>query len=265
LAHVFWGDAVSFLGEIEQFVADDLYPHRWPITIGLLLAVAAAVVFGYMRGWHLVAWKHKLVSALVAVAVLAVTIPAGDYFLSPLWERSFLEEASPLETAASVSKPDTVRDAALDEGGDTGDVGSGGTAGSGASGSAVTPNQEKPATADDGAIEFAPGVVASGEFEGADDFHFGRGQALLIETAPDVYTLRFEGFSVRNGPDLFVYLSQDPDGYTSDALELGRLKATDGSFNYEVPAGTDVSQFKSAIVWCKPFSVLFAAASLVNA
>ena len=47
-----------------------------------------------------------------------------------------------------------------------------------------------------------------GMFEGADDFHFGRGDALLIETAPGAYTLRFENFSVRNGPDLFVYLER---------------------------------------------------------
>jgi len=43
---------------------------------------------------------------------------------------------------------------------------------------------------------------------------------------------------------------------------LAGRKATDGPFNYEVPAGTDVSQFKSAIVWCRRFSVLFAAAPL---
>lgn len=41
------------------------------------------------------------------------------------------------------------------------------------------------------------------------------------------------------------------------------MKATDGAFNYEIPPGTDVSQFKSAIVWCKAFSVLFAAAPFV--
>ena len=116
---------------------------------------------------------------------------------------------------------------------------------------------------DDANSEFTPGTTASGEFRGADDFHFGRGQALLIETAPGQYTLRFEDFSVRNGPDLFVYLSPDADDYTDDSLELGVLKATDGAFNYEVPAGTDVSQFKSAVVWCKPFGVLFAVAPLV--
>jgi hypothetical protein len=67
---------------------------------------------------------------------------------------------------------------------------------------------------------------------------------------------------VRNGPDLFVYLSPNEDGYADGAVNLGELKATDGAFNYDVPAGVDVSQFRSAIVWCKRFSVLFAVAPL---
>ena len=110
-----------------------------------------------------------------------------------------------------------------------------------------------------GLAGLAVGIVLA--FQGADEFHFGSGQALLVETAPGMYTLRFEGFSVRNGPDLFVYLSP-ADGYAAGALELGALKASDGSFNYEIPAGTDIGQFKSAVVWCRAFSVLFATAPL---
>ena len=105
-------------------------------------------------------------------------------------------------------------------------------------------------------------ITHRGQFQGADDFHFGRGQAQLIETAPGRYTLRFEDFSVRNGPDLFVYLSPNEDGYADAAVSLGELKATDGAFNYEVPPELDVSQYESAIVWCKSFSVLFAVAPL---
>jgi len=41
---------------------------------------------------------------------------------------------------------------------------------------------------------------------------------------------------------------------------FGRLKATDGAFSYELPAGTDPAEFASAIVWCKQFSHLFAVA-----
>ncbi|MDH4143473.1 MAG: DM13 domain-containing protein, partial [Chloroflexota bacterium] len=107
---------------------------------------------------------------------------------------------------------------------------------------------------------FVPSTITAGEFEGTDDFHFGRGTASIIEVAPGRYHLRLEDFSVRNGPDLYVYLSPSPDGYADDALELGTLKATDGSFGYDLPEGTDPSRFRSAIIWCKQFSHLFATA-----
>ncbi len=248
---------MSFLGEIEESLTS-LYPYRWPITIGALIVLAAIIAFGYRRGWHYAIWRHKLVSATILAAVLTVSIPAGDYFLSPLWERSYLEEESPLAVAAEdVPQPDITSETAPSGGDDAGADGSGDT------GMAEeTPGQPG---MDDTMPEFTAGVTASGEFRGADSFHFGRGQALLIETAPGTYTLRFENFSVRNGPDLFVYLSPNRDGYADGALELGRLKATDGAFNYDVPPGTDVAQFKSAIVWCKPFSVLFAVAPLLTA
>ncbi len=112
---------------------------------------------------------------------------------------------------------------------------------------------------------FAPTIRASGQVSGADDFHFGQGTASIIETAPGRYTLRFENFSVRNGPDLYVYLSPNAGGYSAEALELGRLKATDGAFGYELPGGVDPAAFASAIIWCKQFAVLFAVAPLVPA
>lgn len=105
-------------------------------------------------------------------------------------------------------------------------------------------------------------VIAGGTFSGADEFHFGRGKASLVEIAPGQVTLRFEEFSVRNGPDLYVYLSPDAEGYADGALELGTLKATDGAFNYEIPAGMDLSGYQSVVVWCKQFAVQFAHAPL---
>jgi hypothetical protein len=70
---------------------------------------------------------------------------------------------------------------------------------------------------------------------------------------------------VRNGPDLFVYLSEDPSGKgVTEALNLGKLKATDGAFNYEIPPNVDVSKIKSAVVWCRQFAVLFAHATLME-
>ena len=111
---------------------------------------------------------------------------------------------------------------------------------------------------------FEPATVATGSFSGTDEFHFGRGTASIIEVEPGRFHLRLEDFSVRNGPDLFVLLSPSADGYHEDALELGRLKATDGSFGYDLPAGSDPSTFRSALIWCKQFSHLFALAPLTG-
>jgi hypothetical protein len=101
-----------------------------------------------------------------------------------------------------------------------------------------------------------------GTFQGADEFHFGSGTAVLLETAPGAWTVRFEDFSVRNGPDLYVYLSPDAAGYAEGAIELGTLRATDGSFNMDVPAGTDVTSIRSVVIWCRQFAVQFAHAPL---
>ena len=99
---------MSFFGDIERFVAE-LYPYRWPFTIGALIFLAAVLGLAYRRGWHFVVWRHRLASGLVAAALLAMAVPAGDYFLSPLWERSFLEEPSPLAVAAEgTDQPDII-------------------------------------------------------------------------------------------------------------------------------------------------------------
>lgn len=225
---------MSIFGDLERFASEDIYPYRWPITVALVVAFVAFAYIAYRLGWHLVAWRHRLASALVAVAVLAVAVPAGDYLLSPLWERSFLEEQSPLALAEGETTP-----------------------------LAKSPTAAEPLASETPSASpaFEPRVTHRGEVSGADDFHFGRGMALLIETDPGRRTLRFEDFSVRNGPDLFVYLAPDKDS-VDGAINLGELKATDGAFNYELPEGTDVSQYRYAIVWCKEFAVLFASAPL---
>ena len=107
---------------------------------------------------------------------------------------------------------------------------------------------------------FAAREVRRGDWVGADDFHFAQGDMSIIETEPGRYILRVENFSIRNGPDLFVYLSPSSGGYEEGGLNLGELKATDGAFNYEVPEGTDLSAYRSAVVWCEQFAVLFATA-----
>ena len=107
-----------------------------------------------------------------------------------------------------------------------------------------------------------PVAAPTGEFVGADSFHFGRGIVSILEPTPGAYVLRFEEFVVLNGPDLYIYLSTDPAGYTSGASEVARLKASKGSFNVEIPGGVDVSRVRSVVIWCKAFGVQFAHAEL---
>lgn len=225
----------SFLGELEE-LAGDLYPYRWPITVGLAALAIALLLLAWRLGWHRALWRHRLLAVAIAVPVLAVMLPVAWYTISPLWERSRLDEESPLVAMRPMD-------------------------------GAPAPDAEPtamPGAAGGDMVVFEPRVTHRGMFTGADDFHFGRGDALLIETAPGMFTLRFENFSVRNGPDLFVYLTDDPND-VSGAINLGDLKATDGNFNYEIPAGTDLSSFTHAVVWCRQFAVLFASAPLDDA
>ena len=240
------------LGRFEKLFSDVIYPV-WPIWLAAaLIAAGLALVFVYRLGWHKWAMQHRFLTAGMLAIALAVGVPTGWYTVSPLFDRETVCEASPLAGAGAGSEK--CADVAVAAEGGTNSATTAEESAPSGTGASLR-NSPAAETA-----QFDARVVSEGEFQGADDFHFGRGQALLIEMAPDEYTLRFENFSVRNGPDLFVYLSTNPDGYSDDALLLGELKGTDGAFNFDVPSGTDVSQYRSAVVWCKAFSVLFATA-----
>jgi hypothetical protein len=77
--------------------------------------------------------------------------------------------------------------------------------------------------------------------------------------------VRFEDFRTSNGPLLRVYLSTTaPDGrgspFDERFVDLGALKGNIGDQNYVIPRGTDLGAYRSVVVWCKRFSVPFAAA-----
>ena len=217
----------------------ELYPYRWLVAAGLVGCAVAFVALAARLGWHRAVARNPIKAAVIAVPVGIILFAAGWYTLSPLWERSYLEEASPLEAARMTATP--------------------------SEGTAASSNAPAASNTAEPAANPYPRQTHAGTFVGADDFHFGRGTVWLIETSPGMYTMRFEDFSVRNGPDLFVYLTPDPAGESIDgAINLGELKATDGAFNYEIPPGTDVAQYASAIVWCRQFATLFAVSELAE-
>jgi hypothetical protein len=232
---------MEIFGDLERLLAE-LYPYRIPLTLGGALAGALVLWGAWRAGWvrraAAVARRRPVAATVTAALVAAVLLPAAYYLVSPLWIRTTLVEESPLALAMSLeATPAPAADASSPP--------------QPSVGSAATP---APAP-------FAPRTVLTGMWEGADAFHFAQGTALVIETAPGRYVLRVEDFSVRNGPDLFVYVSPS-EGYTEAAVNLGELKATDGAFNYEIPEGLSLEAIRTAVVWCRQFAVLFGTAML---
>ncbi len=191
--------------------------------------------------------RRRRIAAALAIVVAVIGAPIAWYLGSPVFLRTELHEPAveafaPGPTASTPTpRPTTV-----------------------APGREVSsPAASSPASAE---TPSEPAWTAdpprTGRFSGTDDFHFGRGTAILREVEPGRWVVRLEEFAVRNGPDLYVVLSPDAAGYAHDAIEVGRLKATDGSFNMRVPDGVDPSGVRSVLIWCKQFSHLFAVAPL---
>jgi hypothetical protein len=226
---------VNIVGDLGSAVLGAAYSYRVVIAIAAVLVAVALAFAARRRRWLSRARRHPLRAAAIIVPTLALALPLGWYLASPLVLSTTIDEPAPIAAAPS-------------------------------------PHASSPASSTpSAATSVAPAASAtrsplalSGAFHGSDDFHFGRGTARLIETAPGAFVVRLEDFAVRNGPDLYVYLSPSADGYAAGSIELGRLKADIGNQNYAVPTGTldDPAVAASVVIWCKQFSHLFATAPL---
>jgi hypothetical protein len=97
--------------------------------------------------------------------------------------------------------------------------------------------------------------------------HQSSGTVVLIELPGRGRLLRLENLVTSNGPDLRVYLSTTPasadwHGYDRDYVDLGALKGNLGNQNYTLPNSVDIARYRSAVIWCRQFSVGFAVAPL---
>ncbi len=98
----------------------------------------------------------------------------------------------------------------------------------------------------------------------SDPVHYGQGSATIYADL-----LRLEAdFKVGPGPKFHVYLVPDAD-VTQDTeveatmfVDLGRLKAFSGSQNYAIPAGIDIADYGSVVIWCEQFNVLISPAAI---
>jgi len=179
-------------------------------------------------GRYLSGHPARLWGALVTVAMLSVIV---WYLGSPLFVRTYRNEALP--SAAPTA---------------------------GASGASATAD----ASASPTPTAVTARVLRSGELGYVDAIHNGKGPVRLVDVGGQRF-VRFEDVMITNAPDVHVYLSRESGGKWDEgtSLYLGALKATNGSFNYEVPASADVASYQSVVVWCRAFRVLITWANLV--
>jgi hypothetical protein len=113
-------------------------------------------------------------------------------------------------------------------------------------------------------------LVATGTFthvDPSDPIHRGRGKVNVYENVvflePD--------FEAGPGPDFHVYLVPVANVRNAAQVEkamdvdLGRLRAFKGSQRYSIPAGVDLKNYLSVVIWCQRFSVLISPADLTLA
>ena len=90
---------------------------------------------------------------------------------------------------------------------------------------------------------------------------YGSGTIRIVRIGADRFA-RFEDVDIAGAPDMYVYLSDRTDGKPGTFTDLGKLKATNGSFNYQIPPTVDLGSVRSLVVWCRQFNVTVTYAAL---
>jgi hypothetical protein len=110
-------------------------------------------------------------------------------------------------------------------------------------------------------------IVATGTFihaNPADPIHYGAGKVTVYADSVFLH----DDFKVGPGPKFHVYLVPEAevtpktDVAKTMYVDLGRLRAFQGSQNYPVPPGVVLTQYQSVVIWCEHFGVLISPAKL---
>jgi hypothetical protein len=182
----------------------------------------------------------------IAIAAVVVGAPIVWYLGSPLFISRVVSEEFPMSGSATI--PEGMTKQQVEE-----------TMASAAQTTVEAAEAMPPAAA-------AAVPVARGTFTGADGFHRGQGTATVYRLG-DGLILRFEDFQVTNGPDLHVILAAHAAPKSSadvrqGYVEIAKLKGNVGEQNYTLPAGLRLEDYRTVVIYCQPFHVVFATAPL---
>jgi hypothetical protein len=101
-------------------------------------------------------------------------------------------------------------------------------------------------------------IITTAEVKGTIG-HPASGKVRVVEADGKAY-VRYEDLKTINGPDIYVYLAKDLDA--KEYISLGKVRATEGNVNYEIPTGTVVADYPYVLTWCKQFGILFNSAKV---
>jgi hypothetical protein len=118
-----------------------------------------------------------------------------------------------------------------------------------------------------GPLSATPAVLGTGTFRDGDAIHRGSGDLRIVRSDDGTVRVDMRGMQIVPGPNLFVYLVAEPDplfpeDVTAKFRSLGKLKGLTGDQSYVVPAGVDIAEWGSVVVWCDTFKTAFAIATI---
>lgn len=96
-----------------------------------------------------------------------------------------------------------------------------------------------------------------GELKGTDAEHPASGKVIVTHEK-----IKLANVNISEAPDARVILAKNFD--ESSGVRCGELKDFSGSHEYDIPAGTNIDEYDTVIVWCDQFSVPIGQAKLSN-
>lgn len=134
---------------------------------------------------------------------------------------------------------------------------------------ALTPGTAAPASEQQLPELIGSAIAAVGTFGQVDVLRSASGDVTVYTDASGSWLVRFENFSLINGPDLRVMLSITPNPRTAEEvraggvdLDLGALKGVTGNQHYPIPADEDVRQYRSVVIFSESLGLVYSSAQL---